>query len=362
MFEHTRCAGCHREHNEPSSLVQRDQRFCTDCHGELDRLKKDTELANVTDFSNDHPGFRLTLLEPFFAQQQTQWKPIRIESDARSTVSEHSSLQFSHKQHLDPKGIRSPDGDQLLGCDDCHRLNTSGREMLPIVMEEHCGSCHKLAIDENDPDKRVPHGDLAALYDTLKECFSLRYLEPLEQADALQLSEDMPRRPGGNKRALSKAEQKRALDWVDKQSLLVAQDIIEDRVCIDCHQISRIQGASGIEQWYVKPVVLNMQWMPFARFDHTSHASESCTNCHENADQSTTSSDILMPEIETCQECHGGENQPDKLVSDCVMCHRFHLPGRGLLDEKERATSIKESLDEMKNREVSAPSDTDKNH
>ncbi len=32
--------------------------------------------------------------------------------------------------------------------------------------------------------------------------------------------------------------------------------------------------------------------------------------------------------------CHAGANAKDKLPSDCLMCHQFHLPGRGLFDQQ----------------------------
>lgn len=343
IFKENRCASCHREHNEPSILVQRDQRFCSDCHQNLDKLKDDTELENVTDFGKDHPEFRLTLLTSHYAKGQTHWQPIRVKHNPASAIREDSSLQFSHQEHLNPKGIRSPEGDQVLECQNCHRPNTSGRRMQVVKMENHCSDCHSLDLDENDLSKQVPHGDLNALYDALKEYFSRQYLEPSALA-ATQMLNDQLRRPGGESRALSIEEKKLALDWVDKQALMVAQDVIEDRVCIDCHQISRIPGKTGFEQWYVKPVALNKQWMPLARFDHASHTTETCVSCHKNAEKSETSSDILIPTIKTCRECHGGGNDNDKLPSDCLLCHQFHLPKRGLLDKVQRRTAAKKTI------------------
>jgi len=43
--------------------------------------------------------------------------------------------------------------------------------------------------------------------------------------------------------------------------------------------------------------------------------------------------DVLMPAIRECRTCHAGANSKDKLPSGCLMCHQFHLPGRGLFDE-----------------------------
>ena len=36
-----------------------------------------------------------------------------------------------------------------------------------------------------------------------------------------------------------------------------------------------------------------------------------------------------MPEIKECRSCHGGGRDQTRLASDCTLCHRLHLPGRG---------------------------------
>ena len=76
--------------------------------------------------------------------------------------------------------------------------------------------------------------------------------------------------------------------------------------------------------WEVAPVYINQHWMPLSRFDHGAHASETCESCHA-AETSLVSSDILMPDIASCQTCHGDEHTDDQLVSVCLDCHSFHL-------------------------------------
>jgi len=80
------------------------------------------------------------------------------------------------------------------------------------------------------------------------------------------------------------------------------------------------------------PVRLTQNWMPRARFNHAAHITEPCQSCHDRAEHSKKSSDILMPGIQKCRDCHGGTHDGSKLDSDCVMCHRFHLPNRGRFD------------------------------
>jgi predicted CXXCH cytochrome family protein len=327
LFGDTQCTSCHREHKEPAALVQRDPRLCTDCHGDLKRLKPNTTVEDASDFGTNHPEFRVTVLASTERDDTTlAWRAIRLDRDDPANFVEHSHLKFSHLQHLNPKGVKSPTGERVLSCQDCHRPNSSGRDMMPIRMETHCSGCHSLRFDEHDPTSGVPHGDLEAVYKTLREHFSREYLvqTALSETDRHQI-----RRPGNEQRALSQAEQRRARDWVDTQSLKIARELLEKRVCADCHEVTRVPGKTGLDQWTVEPVRLTSNWMPRARFDHAAHISETCISCHVGAPKSKHATDILLPDIARCRECHGGSGTSAKVASDCLMCHPFHIPTRG---------------------------------
>ena len=339
LFKGTECTACHVEHKQPATLVERDPRVCTDCHSDLTRRKPDTRLRDVTDFGTNHPEFRLTVLTSLGQEPRAgggnageagvtpAWKTIQLDRDDPARFMEHSHLRFSHQQHLDPKGIKSPTGERILGCQDCHKPNASGREMIPIQMETHCSGCHSLLFDEHDPTSGVPHGDLEAVYKTLREHFSREYLV---QGGSMESDGSRQRRPGGEQRVLNEAEQRRARDWVDTQSLKIARELLEKRVCVDCHVVTHVPDKVGLEQWRVEPVQLTSDWMPRARFDHAAHISETCVSCHSKAPESKYASEILLPTISRCRECHGGAETAAKVTSDCLMCHPFHIPNRGL--------------------------------
>jgi predicted CXXCH cytochrome family protein len=339
LFQDTQCTACHMEHKQPAALVQRDPRVCTDCHADLGRMKSGTTVRNATDFGTAHPEFRLTVLASTNVYQTSpgnvdasettpSWQAVRLDRDDPANFVEHSHLRFSHAQHLDPKGVKSPTGERILGCQDCHRPNSSGRDMLPIRMETNCSGCHSLLFDEHDPTSGVPHGKLEAVYKTLREHFSHEYLE---QSGSMSPGVGrQARRPGNEQRAMSEAEQRRARDWVDTQSLKIARELLEKRVCANCHEVTRVPGGIGLEQWRVEPVQLTANWMPRARFDHAAHISETCVSCHARAPESKHATDILIPGIARCRECHGGSESPAKVASDCLMCHPFHVPNRGL--------------------------------
>jgi predicted CXXCH cytochrome family protein len=334
LFQGTQCTACHVEHKQPATLVQRDPRTCTDCHANLAQRKPNTTVRNVTDFATDHPEFRLTTLATLGRVLTPEgdlvpsWHTVRLDRDDPEHFGEHSHLHFSHQQHLDPKGIKSPTGERILVCQDCHRPNSSGREMLPIRMETHCSGCHSLLFDEHDPTSGVPHGNLEAIYKTLREHFSHEYL--VQTGFSSPSGSRQLQRPGSEQRVLTEGQQRRAGDWVDSQSLKIARELLEKRVCVDCHEVTRVPGKTGLEQWRVEPVQLTSDWMPKARFDHAAHISETCVSCHAGAPKSKRATDILLPRIARCRECHGGTGSSAKVASDCLMCHPFHLPGRGL--------------------------------
>jgi len=59
-------------------------------------------------------------------------------------------------------------------------------------------------------------------------------------------------------------------------------------------------------------------------FDHDAHKTERCETCHK-ASVSGTGSQVMLPGIATCRECHGGENSNAAVPSSCAMCHSYHV-------------------------------------
>jgi len=197
--------------------------------------------------------------------------------------------------------------------------------MLPIRMETHCAGCHQLQFDEHDPSTAVPHGDLPAVFTSLEDHFSRMFLQQQGAAGGPAAR----RRPGGEAAFMSRDEQRRSLEWTARQSLQAASELLDKRVCVECHTVNQLPGKSGFERWQVEPVKLTSVWMPRAQFDHAAHRSSACTDCHSKARQSDASSDVLMPRIQQCRTCHAGAQEEGKLASDCTMCHRLHIAGRG---------------------------------
>src|SRR3984957_4502440 len=326
LFAGSRCTDCHLEHDAQKSLIDRSPVGCVACHADLKSLKPETRLLNVNDFSRTHPDFDLTVLSPVKSNDELTWLPVAIPPAARDAARQESNLIFSHKVHLDSKGIDSPKGRQKLSCNSCHQPDAGGRFMQPIRMEAHCSGCHTLQFDEGDPGAAVPHGDLPRMFKALEEHFSRAFLDP---ALGRTVSKGAPRRPGGEQKILTHDEQRRALAWADSQSMAVARELLEKRVGVECHKIPlNPLRAEGPEHWRVEPVRLTEHWFPRPRFSHAAHATSAFSTCHEHVESDADSATIEMPRISVCRNCHGDDDRR-KGATGCIMCHDFHLAGRG---------------------------------
>jgi len=296
----SRCASCHLEHNEPPQLVNQHQALCADCHAGLDA---DSGRNSAADFLDAHPEFRVTLLQ---------------------TPAE-SNLKFDHAKHLDAAGIVTPEGRRVIECAACHVPEPGGARMLPISMVEHCSGCHTLAFDPDEPTRTLPHGAPADVLQTLIEYYSARLLGA--DPDAV---EQRLRRPG---QALTRGERDRAAAEARVQAMTVAADLFERRACANCHVVSKRDDAAATP-WEVATVTLTSAFLPRANFSHAAHQTDvtSCDSCH-HASTSSSAADLLIPGIETCRNCHGSgiasRNDAQQTPSTCVMCHSFHVTGKG---------------------------------
>jgi hypothetical protein len=335
LFAGSRCADCHVEHDGQKSLVDRSSVGCVACHADLKSSKSDTQLRDVGDFSRSHPDFELNVLSPVKSNGEVTWRPVAVPAAGRDDARQDSNLIFSHKVHLDAKGVDSPKGRKNLSCNDCHQADAAGRFMLPVRMMTHCAECHTLQFDEADPSATIPHGDLPLMFKALEEHFSRLFLDPA--IGRTVPAKGVPRRPGSERKILTQDEQRRALAWAEAQSMAVARELLEKRVCVECHKISRDPlHEEGPAHWRVEPVRLTERWFPRARFSHTAHGTSACSTCHHAVDRDDDSANIQMPSIAVCRDCHG-DNDRRKVTSTCIMCHDFHHAGRGPLNQTPAA-------------------------
>lgn len=314
------CTSCHKEHKEPGRIVRRDQALCVECHADADAMRADhAELLPVGDFGSDHPQFRLSLWEPQTLPTGTVWSRRKVDIETAG-LQEQSNLKFNHKVHLDPQGVDAAGGREVMECGDCHAEDAAGALMQPLTMAGQCRNCHSLYFDENAPDREVPHGDVREVIATLEDYYSKLGLESNPEITRSNARARMARRPG---RENDNAEPTTVLAWARRQARLAGEDLLERTVCNSCHEVERNEDQTAEIPWKVQPVKLNQSWMPASVFSHRAHRTTECSDCHQ-AETSEKSTDVLMPDIDICRDCHGGAASQAKLGSRCVDCHDFH--------------------------------------
>jgi predicted CXXCH cytochrome family protein len=334
-LETARCESCHAGH-EPSALTRHDERLCTNCHANLRAVTVGRiEALDAADFATAHPEFRVTMLRAAAADGGVRTERVRLDA---AGLREESHLKFPHAKHLNPKGVKTTDGQKVLGCADCHRPEPGGARMQPIVMERDCEGCHRLDFDPAFPERQLPHGDAAAVLNTLLEYYSARYLEGWPDPNARTRPDRFAATAGP---ALAPAERERRLGLARARTQIVARDLFERRACQVCHEVRATPG--GTTPWTVTPVRLTHEWFPAARFDHARHgtALTDCAACHA-AQRSAPSAAVLMPRSETCRHCHAGGTgaRPGQVATGCPVCHAFHDARHESWAPRARAGSI----------------------
>ena len=312
-----RCAECHIEHVEPSHLILRDDQGCTDCHADIDNTAgARSQLRAVSSWSAGHPEFKVSIPR---LELSGDWSSERISIDS-PLANSSSNLIFPHSVHMNPDGIEGPEGPEQLNCGSCHQPDEGEIGMQPVSMEQHCSSCHLLTFDPDHPDRELPHGEPDELLLMMEEFYARKTLIGATLAAGRPAFD--AERPGRSNQ-LDEAARAEALRLAKALAVQTAGDIFERTTCAICHDVTR-RDDGMTPAWDVVPVYINQHWMPLSRFDHGAHARETCESCHA-AETSLVSSDILMPDIASCQTCHGDEHTENQLVSVCLDCHSFHL-------------------------------------
>ena len=311
------CQDCHKEHTGDEGLLITTERFCTDCHSKLQKVAENSKLKNVSDF-DEHPQFYPTLIK---THQPQTFERIAIDGKAPKPI-DRSNLKFPHNKHLKENGVRHPDGTRtVLQCGFCHEPETGGGvAMQPISFEKHCSNCHNLKFEPQAPNREMPHKSISQAKEYVKGTyaeFALRgnWVEPENPLNTSSF-----RKLIGEEPAVTEQEKKAALEWAESKAEEILQGKYGRGLCGECHEIIDNKKTNN---WDVAPVFVPTKWLPKSHFNHKPHKDRECATCHK-AKKSEEATDVLLPPVETCQECHGGEFATAKVRSTCTECHNFH--------------------------------------
>ena len=332
-----RCASCHVEHNSRAKIMPASQKMCADCHRDLDKSVPHTKLLNVSDFGSDHPQFRPSIITlPDF--DKPKFTSISLDDNPKG----FSGLKFPHKMHMEQGGSVAKMAGQIGGkfsmgidsgvnCADCHRPEAGGALFDPVNMGQDCAVCHDLVFEDDDGYARtLRHGEPDEVIASMRDFYQAKALGNIRDAE---MNSRTRRRPGkaASLRDLNRREL--AFKQADQRTAAKVNAIFsEGGACFDCHKIDRPAEIASLD-FAILPISVNDQFYPKSPFDHASHdiGNLTCETCHA-AKESKSSSDILLPKIKICQECHigeesyaaGGKMAQGTLPSNCLTCHTYH--------------------------------------
>lgn len=321
------CGSCHREHRGQTVLAQVADEHCTACHADLQTKSGDSPFQrHITGFNTDHPEFG-------------RWQ---------GQLKDPGTIRFNHRVHLQSEGVFVLDREQQRGleakeagghtldrraltCTDCHQIDGMGRYMLPINYEQHCGQCHPLSVQvvgdwkdtklrravEDFSKQPAPHKEPRLVRSGLRE----RFTEFVQQWPVVQETPNanVDERPiPGWKRPEPLTEKQ--WEWIDRQ-LAHAENVLFDKSggCRYCHEVKEPSGARRLPQYALSGIP--KRWLPHSRFRHAGHRMMQCLDCHGQAVASAETRDVLLPAMQTCQQCHA---PGAGARTHCVECHSYH--------------------------------------
>jgi hypothetical protein len=316
-----RCVDCHTEHEGPQTMPVTAQRFCSDCHADLNAKLPDTRLADAGDFGRSHPEFRPALI--------TRWdgeRPLLQRVPQSLRPREDNGLKFPHAMHLSrsngvaqmARRLGAPFGfGARLECKDCHDPTPEGARFQPVDMEEDCAMCHSLAFDRVGGTVRtLRHGQPDQVVADLRDFYRGRNPRPPPS-----LAPAARRLPGEGSALRTRIQFDRAVAGSGADRAIRAV-FSRGGACYDCHRID--SPPPGSLNFRIRPVAFPTRYLHHGWFDHRPHATQSCASCHA-AERSNSAADLLLPDLASCRTCHGGERSSKPVASSCAMCHDYHI-------------------------------------
>jgi hypothetical protein len=300
------CASCHLEHRGTIRLAATAGRDCEQCHRDLTTTTGRLAVAkSVGAFNGGHPEFAARRL------------PTGALANAGEGAKDAAVLRFNHEVHMKPD-LRGPKGATRLECGTCHvpavlpapaLRSRPVDNMAAVTYAKDCASCHPLFFD--------PLIDAVAPHDTPEKVHAMvtQSLREFIAKNPSQIGKPDPVRgriPVNFREPMEPV--RNADEWVDARTITVER-LLWSKTCAECHTLERRAPLPR-----VVPTNVPTGWMPRARFDHAAHQMTDCMTCHA-AQTSRLTSDVLMPPIATCQQCHKPSRGAE---SRCFECHEYH--------------------------------------
>ncbi len=425
------CANCHHDHNgRNNSLVFISDNNCTNCHANLDPsnsvVKGSMEFVEesgkkISDFASPtggHPEFRKLEAEKTKEYERglnfshAHHMSLGIRPTKSDVKSDAGLFTKGSLKELTPEADRNrvlarytqdeaKDTTPIqLDCNSCHQLDAGRTGLngksnllsdwtdqpkesillpraeaayyLPTNFDAHCSACHKIRVPTtlSSGNLKIEPFDLPhrKQRDSLEKALKGELLAQLiqQKPDAKQLVDA----DGGSSRESLNAELEGVFNQAKEKLFAVtnpaAKNASTGSTCLECHKtITTEKGAIAI-----KPVKIPTVWFEHAKFNHASHRSTSCKDCHASAyssfDPATlyTGPDqkIGIKGIESCRKCHAPRyTETDEaglprtvggIRYNCTDCHRYHnganpFQGRGAVSRDPKPSEQLRSTSEF---------------
>ncbi|MFZ4380394.1 MAG: cytochrome c3 family protein [Sandarakinorhabdus sp.] len=342
-----RCTSCHKEHEGEATVMTVAASFCTDCHDGMKTRLGDTQVADVPNWPK-HPDFRATLVS---APAPGTPQVTRI---AIAGARERSGLIYPHDIHQSTRNAVAnmaqnqglpASADGALPCNYCHKPDRDQLRFKPIEMEANCGECHDLAFArDGDTLRTLPHGKPAQVAGIIRDFYLAQAVAPRSGVQRIAFERRLPGRMAeveATQLRLGGIGDARARAAAAVAAVFTGGGMAKKGICTDCHVVTDTGSADITKRFAIAPVSINDHYLPQGQFPHGQHKSydgktgeAACIACHTGVLKSKASSDVLIPGVANCRECHGAPPKSllptaAKAGASCDTCHGFHEGGDG---------------------------------
>jgi hypothetical protein len=359
------CVSCHVEHKGRIPLALVSDRHCTRCHAQLETKAPAPRFERtVRGFATGHPEFTVLKTGQKDAAQMKLNHQKHLKAGLRGpkgpiqmTCSDchraSAAVTPSPYSLASMQGHAGTDGEAQSAF-----LKGQGAYMAPIEYQQHCAACHPLDFDPRFPGTVAPHDEPEVVHAFLMAKFTEGPSQPPQQPKEGVEEEGLSRLPGRRRGAIEREEKqeedesprrlpgrrvsadaeekeaqeegsrarlpgrRRAEDEKESPRESVAAQVkgaerLLFKKCQECHTLQ--MAADKLPS--VVATAIPSRWLVHSVFSHRSHRMLTCTECHRKALTSQETSDVMLPGIQLCLQCHldrGGAR------SDCVECHLYH--------------------------------------
>jgi hypothetical protein len=327
------CQECHKEHMTSGFMLEVESQSCTACHGSSEIMAASGEIGRSMSphafpgliSSDDSRVATRKRPEKGYTQVITAFHKDHPEfQQIREGTKDESSLKFNHAVHLKTGSMP-----RTLNCSDCHERDAKGEYQKPITYEAHCIECHTLQFDPETtaeagkPGIYLPHGDPYYVRAFLRS-LNIQYEEYARTHEGISSRDELSayvkeKKVGIEKLYVTGENLERSVFFANMKGGTPGGLRAPYAGCATCHEVSEPVNANATP--IIKKVSPPDRWMTLGKFNHDLHQKGlSCLDCHQVMTSELTS-DLNLPSIKSCVECHSPQGGIDHR---CTSCHTYH--------------------------------------